>query len=739
MTSSENDRTLLRDQAARFASQNVRLGLLGRVEPGAGNWDAALQESGWNGLLTPEAMGGSGLSLADMAGVAEEIGRKLLPSAVGPMVAAYLLASGAAAGKWAQQAAGQVAVALSATMAEQANRTVDVDAAGRATLNGSARIWTCHRDKQCVILDAVASGRPVLVLAPFDLPGIELREIEAVDGSLLAIISFTNADLPDGAVLDQAEATIARARAATRMGLSAELLGCCLELFDRTLAYMRTRRQFGKAISEFQALQHRATDIFVDLELSRALVHEAAQIVDSKEGSHAMASAARARICETAMRVLRWAAQMHGGIGFTDECDIGLFIKRIVTATRCYSDAAGERRIVYAAGGSGDDLATHFQSDSVDDQAFRSEVRKFLTSVLPNEICDLPTRPKVEVADWWHRKLYEKGWIAPAWPKAHGGMEATVEQRIILFEELAIRGAPELSSQAIYHIGPTLIRFGTPEQKTRHLPGMLDGSVRWCQGYSEPGSGSDLASLQTSGEVRGDKIIVNGQKIWTTGGHVAHWMFALIRTDKHASDRRRGISMVLIDLSSDGVRRRPIRTISGEDEFSEVYFDEVEVPIENIVGGLNNGWDMANAVLDNERLISSTPQKIIIFLERVRLVAKSSGAFEDAAFSDRFTKAQIDVLAFTAAFSEALRLLKRDAIPKSIASALKIANGEILQNLADLLLEAAGPDGASLAPIHADCRSIHVGRSFLQARRATIYGGTSEIQKNIVARRVLGL
>jgi alkylation response protein AidB-like acyl-CoA dehydrogenase len=234
-------------------------------------------------------------------------------------------------------------------------------------------------------------------------------------------------------------------------------------------------------------------------------------------------------------------------------------------------------------------------------------------------------------------------------------------------------------------------------------------------------------------------LSVNGQKIWTTGAHHAHWMFALVRTDPEAADRRNGISMILIDMKSKGITVRPIRTISGEDEFAEVFFDNVEVPIENVVGKLNEGWKLANAVLETERITSGSPQKVIVLLDRVRRVAKATGASDDAAFRERLADAEIDVLAFQASFARMLDRVKAGGTPGTASSAMKLVNAELAQTLADILVEASGSLGAGLEPMLIGDRSVAVGTSYLQARRQTIYGGTSEIQRNIIAKRVLDL
>src|SRR5262249_39432443 len=242
-----------------------------------------------------------------------------------------------------------------------------------------------------------------------------------------------------------------------------------------------------------------------------------------------------------------------------------------------------------------------FRRDTPAEAAFRMEVRTWLEANLPVALRGRITRPPpAELMPWYHT-LSRKGWIAPHWPKQHGGMGATLNEQLIMTEELARIGAPHLPAQGLNHIGPILMEFGTAEQKARHLPPIIAGSVIWAQGYSEPGAGSDLASLSTRATLQGARFVLQGQKGWTTWGHHSDWMFALVRTDPQAQPRQAGISFLLIDLRSPGIRIRPIKTIAGDDEFSEVFLDGVIVPTENLVGKLNDGWRIANALLERER------------------------------------------------------------------------------------------------------------------------------------------
>ena len=380
-----------------------------------------------------------------------------------------------------------------------------------------------------------------------------------------------------------------------------------------------------------------------------------------------------------------------------------------------------------------------FRHDSPDEASFRAEVRSWLEVNLPVTLCGRTSRPPPAELMPWYRMLSRKGWIAPHWPKQYGGMAATLNEQIIMTEELARVGAPQLPAQGLNHIGPILIEFGTEAQKARHLPPIIAGTMIWAQGYSEPGAGSDLASLATRARLEGDHFVVHGQKIWTTWAHYSDWMFALVRTDPLAQPRHAGISFLLLDLHSPGITIRPIRTIAGDDEFSEVFFDNVVVPADNLVGKLNDGWRIANALLGHERLGTSNPQYALIALDRIKIMARASGAMADPAFRDRLAAASIDVTALSALFSHAVELTNLQRSPGPEASVIKIFGSELLQSLNDLLVEAAGSQASIEQPITTDFGTVDVSTAYLQVRRATIYGGSSEIQRNIVARRVLNL
>jgi len=380
-----------------------------------------------------------------------------------------------------------------------------------------------------------------------------------------------------------------------------------------------------------------------------------------------------------------------------------------------------------------------FMKDSKEDAAFRLEVRDWLEANLPEELLGWVTRPPPNLMRAWHKKLYERGWIAPHWPKEYGGMEATLTQQLIMLEEFGRAGAPITSRQALGHIGPILMRYGTEDQKAQHLPNMLSGDVFWCQGYSEPNAGSDLASLRTRADFDGDHFVVNGQKIWTTWGHHAQWMFALVRTDQDAPRKQAGISMILIDLATAGITIRPIRTIADDDEFAEVFFDNVRVPEKYIVGKVNDGWRLAKALLDHERIGNASPQFAIDSLEMLKKLARATGAIDDPVFKEKLTRVELDVLAQSAVVAHSVALLNADQEVGSGSSFIKLLGTNTAQIIGDLMLEAAGPNGAELDAFETPEGPVEASGFFRESRRNSIYGGTSEIQRSVIAKRVLSL
>ena len=391
------------------------------------------------------------------------------------------------------------------------------------------------------------------------------------------------------------------------------------------------------------------------------------------------------------------------------------------------------------------------------DQAFRDEARAFIAGALPPEI-----RRRVEGGlelgrdDYvrWHRILHEKGWAAPGWPVEHGGTGWSPVRRYIFDEEIAAAGAPRIMPFGVNMVGPVILAFGSEAQKARFLPRILSAEDWWCQGYSEPGAGSDLASLRTRAVRDGGSYVVNGQKTWTTSAHWADWIFCLVRTDAGARRPQEGISFLLIDMRSPGVDVRPIVTIDGGHEVNDVFLEDVRVPVENLVGKENRGWTYAKYLLSFERAGIADVGRSKAQLARLKRIAAAEPLAgrplaEDPRFRERAAALEIDLLALE--YTE-LRALDRQAAgkePGTEANILKIRGTEIQQRIAELTMEAVGPyanpyipealsDGWNEEPVGPDYAAAAAPRYF-NWRKASIYGGSNEIQKGIVAKFVLGL
>jgi len=376
--------------------------------------------------------------------------------------------------------------------------------------------------------------------------------------------------------------------------------------------------------------------------------------------------------------------------------------------------------------------------NALSDEDFRREVRAFFEAEYPAHLRYILHRARwQEMKDWW-RKLDEKGWIAPNWPREWGGMALDAGKMVIYLEELERHGIARAPDQGITQVGPLIMRFGTDAQKAHYLPRTRSGEYIWCQGYSEPNAGSDLASLQTAAVPDGDHFVVNGQKIWTTLADDATHIYLLARTDK-AAKKQSGISFFIADLRTPGITLRPIRNLAGHDEFCQVFFDNVRVPRENLVGALNEGWTVAKALLGFERLGIGSPRRPQYALQRLEMVARAKGLLADPGFADRFVALKLDLEDGAALYGRFVEQVKRGEALGPDVSMLKIWTMETWQRLAELLVEAGAEQGVvaglqDVAGIETDFLN-----PFYYSRPATIYGGSSEIQRNILAKYVLKL
>jgi alkylation response protein AidB-like acyl-CoA dehydrogenase len=393
---------------------------------------------------------------------------------------------------------------------------------------------------------------------------------------------------------------------------------------------------------------------------------------------------------------------------------------------------------------------------TAEEEAFRSEVLAFLNERLPQRLSDKVRNGKHltrEDMAQWHAILNEQGWLANHWPQEYGGPGWNAVQKFIFENECAIAGAPRIVPFGVNMLGPVLIKYGSEEQKRYWLPRILNGSDWWCQGYSEPGAGSDLASVRTTAVRDGDHYVVNGQKTWTTLGHYANMIFCLVRT---ATDVRKqeGISFLLIDMNTPGIEVRPIITLDGEHEVNEVFFTDVRVPVANLVGEENKGWTYAKFLLTYERTNIAGVGFSVAALARLKRAALNvtrdgKPLAEDPQFAARVAKVEIDLENMKTTNLRVIAAVAGGGVPGAESSMLKIRGTEIRQEISSLLRRAMGPyaapfveealeEGYAGEPIGPD-EAASAAAQYFNNRKLSIFGGSNEIQKNIISKMILGL
>ncbi len=391
---------------------------------------------------------------------------------------------------------------------------------------------------------------------------------------------------------------------------------------------------------------------------------------------------------------------------------------------------------------------------TAEELAFRRDIRQWVADNLPRDISHKvhnALRLSRDDMQRWARILGKQGWLGWGWPQQFGGPGWNAVQKHLFEEECAKAGAPRVVPFGPVMVAPVIMAFGNAEQQQRFLPGIASGEVWWSQGYSEPGSGSDLASLKTRAErvttSAGAKYIVNGQKTWTTLGQYGEWIFCLVRTSSEGKPQT-GISFLLIDMKSPGITVRPIVLLDGEPEVNEVFFDNVEVPAENLIGEENKGWTYAKHLLAHERTNIADVNRAKRELERLKRIAKAEGVYEDARFRDQIALLEVDIVALEMMVLRVLSAEKSGKQSLDVAGLLKIRGSEIQQRYTELMMLAAGPFSRPFIfeAMEAGWQGDQVGAAYIAPlagqyfnyRKTTIYGGSNEVQRNIVAQTVLG-
>jgi alkylation response protein AidB-like acyl-CoA dehydrogenase len=385
-------------------------------------------------------------------------------------------------------------------------------------------------------------------------------------------------------------------------------------------------------------------------------------------------------------------------------------------------------------------------------QRFRWEIREWLAANLPEAYRTPGYRgpetgaERMAFTREWQRTLHQGGWSGLSWPSEYGGRGAGIMEQLIWGEEYARAWGPDLISLGvgISLTGPVLIDKGKPWQKEAFLEKILNGDHIWCQGFSEPGAGSDLAALRTRGDVRGDEIVVNGQKTWTSFARYADWCILVIRTDSEARKKHDGLTFVLLDMATPGIEIRPLKEITGEDWFNEVFFEDVRIPLENVVGEVDKGWEIVIDTLSHER-VSAAPHarleaELEMLMKLARTIPRGRGvAADDPVIRQELARSAIEVTALRLSAYRNVTTIERTGVPGPQGSTLKLGWSELDQRVKDLAIEILGPQGMLMSGDPRAVEGGHWSHELLWSRAATIYAGTSEIQRNIISERVLGL
>ena len=537
----------------------------------------------------------------------------------------------------------------------------------------------------------------------------------------------------------------------------AESAGLLRGLLDRTIAYARERRQFGKALSQLQVIRHRIADMLIHTEHAASFAFEVAKALSRRSRStRALVAAAKVYIGDALEAVARNAVQLHGAMGMMADGPVANHFRRAtLLRTRFGSPYFHLRRLCEAG------IDPFFDvDDSLKDAEFRLTVRTFIDGALTGEwrtLARLQTTAFAEprLSEYWQRALAQRGWVAPTWPCEYGGPPWTFRERQIFVEECARAHAPRLPAMGLQMCGPVIMRFGSKAQKEFFLPRILSGEHYWCQGYSEPQAGSDLAALQLSAVRQADDYVLNGTKIWTTFAHNANWIFLLVRT-ANAGRPQAGITFLLCPLNLPGIEIRPLTSISGDHEVNQVFFTDVHVPVQNRIGEENAGWEVAKYLLQLERgagpQVPTLLQQICELKEVAGTVrtARGTALWDESGLRTRLTRLEVDALALRCTEQR----LWGDAtviqgLGDSTASLLKIGWSEVGQQVSDLSIQVLGLKGAALmkadvepTPEHLLPAQIHLRtamRQFMNDRVLTIAGGSSEILREILARKACGL
>ncbi|MCE3284515.1 MAG: acyl-CoA dehydrogenase [Steroidobacteraceae bacterium] len=734
------------------------------------NW-RTLAEMGALALPIAESDGGLGGGVADLMAVARLLGSALStePYLTCAVLPARLLANFPGNGRrsdWLQRLAAGEALFGFAHLERGAAGTDTLPAArlhASSTglrLNGRKLHVPLARVLAGFIVSAITDdGNTVLCLVPADAGAIRIRSYRLVDAQLAGEVAFDDVPLRTEDVLwTDVDRVLREALELAAAVAAADSVGCMQQLTERTAQYLNDRRQFGQPIGRFQALKHRLVDAYAALEQASALLGTVG--LERAPGWSARVAAAKAFVDRQGIRVGHEAVQMHGAMGLTDELAISHYHKRIVCNAGLHGGPDAQLHRVWrdwpVADPHAPSAALPFaESLGREELAFQQEVQAFLASDLDRGT-RLATRRLTctflerDVTDAWQARLHRRGWLAPLWPREHGGTGWTAVQRFLFEYECALAGAPERIPMGLRYVGPIVAQYGSDWQKQYFLPRILSGEHYWAQGFSEPGAGSDLAAVRTTAVIDGEHYLVNGTKIWTTNAHFADWIFCLVRTSATGKPQE-GISFLLVDLRSPGIRIEPITLLAGDHEVNQVFFDDVRVPRQNLVGEAGRGWQYAKFLLELERggtlLCGRVRAEFNAIKEHVAGPRKH--LLEQDTWRRRFAELEVRLMALEAFEFRTARASTDATDPGVGGSVIKLVSSELHQDVtqfgvevagvAALELESARPLGSpeQLGYPGPDLDLVAMPR-YLNTRATTIYAGSSEIQREIIAKHVLG-
>ncbi|TYB41593.1 acyl-CoA dehydrogenase [Actinomadura chibensis] len=712
----------LADSVRGFAERNipataVRAALEADEEARPGFWPA-LADQGLLGLHLPEEHGGQGYGLLELAVVLEELGRAAAPGPVLPTVLASAVIdasgnAGARAGLLPGLADGSRtgAVALDGGLTGRADGDALVVSGTAGTVLGAGLADVL------VLPVALDDGVRWVVVDAADVTVTPVPSLDRV--RRVASVEASGAAVPADRILDGV--TTARVRDLAAALFGAEAAGLAGWLVSTAAEYAKVREQFGRPIGQFQGVKHKAARALIALEQARAAAWDAARALDEDAADAGFAAAVSAVVAvDAGVRTARDAIQILGGIGFTWEHDAHLYLRRASTLRALLGPAAGWAGEVarLALAGGRREVVLELDDDA---RPLRERVRA--------EVAELAA---IEEKSALHARMGDEGWTAPHLPRPWGREAGPVEQILIQQELRAAKvKGPNLGIGA--WLTPSLIRYGTDEQKERFLRPTLRGQIVWCQLFSEPGAGSDLASLSTRAERVEGGWRLTGQKIWTSLAQHAEWGFCVARTDP-AAPKHDGITYFIVDMRAEGVDVRPLRELTGDALFNEVFLDGVFVPDEHVVGEVNRGWQVARNTLSNERVSLSTGGGLGMGVPELLKFYAGRDVDEAGAAEVGRLVAQgqsIDLLGLRTTLKQL-----NGVEPGAEASVRKLLGVQFNQDVADHCWAAQGAAAATEVPL---AESGIMARAMLFSRAMTIYGGTTEVQLNIIGERILGL